>query len=131
MGRDHQPKARQLARRERKAELRAGYDRILIVSEGRKTEPQYFEEIRSAYRLNSANVQVYPSQMGTAPLQVVQYAMKLFKEGDHHSGIRPQSFDQVYVVFDRDAHDTYYDALTLTSKLSNTLRNDYNHRITF
>jgi hypothetical protein len=74
MGRDFQPKERQLTRRDIKAERRAQYARILIVSEGSKTEPLYLEEIRFAYQLHSANVVVQPSQLGTAPVQVVQYA---------------------------------------------------------
>ena len=82
MGRDNAPKERQRQQLERKQTRRASYDRILIVSEGTKTEPLYFGEIRTAYRLHSANVQVRPSEQGTAPLRVVQYAQALFKNGD-------------------------------------------------
>ena len=39
MGRDNQPKARQLARKVHKESRRASYARILIVTEGSKTEP--------------------------------------------------------------------------------------------
>lgn len=89
MGRDNQPKVRQLARREQKEARRASYARILIVSEGSKTEPLYFEDIRAAYQLHSANVEVQPSQLGTAPIQVVKYARHLFEKGDLHKGVRP------------------------------------------
>jgi hypothetical protein len=67
MARDNSPKERQRKQLERKLGRRASYDRILIVSEGSKTEPNYFREIRSAYRLHTANVEVQPSGLGTAP----------------------------------------------------------------
>jgi hypothetical protein len=131
MGRDNQPKVRQLARREQKEARRASYARILIVSEGSKTEPLYFEDIRAAYQLHSANVEVQPSQLGTAPIQVVKYARHLFEKGDLHKGIRPQSFDQVYAVFDRDDHGTYYDALKLAESLNGKFRNDAKQIVCF
>lgn len=87
MGQDNQPKVRQLARKERKETRRADHARILIVTEGSKTEPLYQEEIRAAYQLHSANVEVQPSRLGTAPIQVVKYAEQLFREGDLNRGI--------------------------------------------
>jgi len=58
MARDNSPKERQLKHLRRKLKQRASYDRILIVSEGCKTEPNYFREIRQTYRLHTANVEV-------------------------------------------------------------------------
>lgn len=58
MGRDNQPKSRQLRRKAAKDARRAGYARILIVTEGSKTEPFYFREICASYRLQSTNVAV-------------------------------------------------------------------------
>lgn len=131
MGRDNQPKDRQLARKAHKEARRAEYARILIVSEGSKTEPRYFKEIQEAYGLHSANVQVQPSQLGTAPIQVVKYALQLFKDGDLHKRIPPRSFDQVYAVFDRDDHATYFDALNLAASLDGSRRNDNNLPVAF
>jgi len=48
MARDNSPKERQRQQLERKLARRASYNRILIVSEGSKTEPNYFGEIRQA-----------------------------------------------------------------------------------
>jgi len=95
MGRDNTPKERLFRRKATKEARRASYARILIVTEGSKTEPMYLEEIRAAYNLFSANVAVEPSQLGTAPIQVVRYAERLFKKGDPYKGIRPRSFDFV------------------------------------
>jgi hypothetical protein len=131
MGRDNHPKARQLAREEHKAARRESYARILIVSEGKKTEPLYFEEIRAKYRLHSANVQVQHCQIGTAPIQVVVYAEQLFRQGDLHKGIRPKSFDQIYAVFDRDDHASYFDALKAAASLDGKLVNDAKQPVIF
>jgi hypothetical protein len=91
----------------------------------------YLEEIRAAHQLHSANVAVQPGQLGTAPIQIVRYAKQLFEKGDLSKGIRPHSFDQVYAVFDRDEHDSYFDALGLAQSLDGKLRNDDRHPITF
>jgi len=96
----------------------------LIVSEGSKTEPNYFGEVRAVHRLHTANVEVQPSELGTEPIQVVQYAKLLFETGDRYMQVQPRAFEQVYAVFDRDDHHTYFDALKLAESLDGTLRND-------
>ena len=131
MGSDNQPKVRQLRRKATKDGQRATYKRILIVTEGSKTEPLYLEEISAMYRLQSANVQVSPSQLGTEPIQVVQYARELFEKGDLLRGIRSKCFDQVYAVFDRDDHKTYFNALKSASALDGKLRNDDRQAVSF
>lgn len=131
MARDNSPKERQRQQLERKQGRRASYDRILIVSEGSKTEPNYFREIRAAYRLHTANVEVRPSELGTAPIQVVQYAQDLFENGDRHKNIQRRAFEKVYAVFDRDDHDSYHDALALAASLDGKLKNDAKQLIRF
>lgn len=111
MGRDNHPKERQAIKLARKRASRETFDRILIVCEGSKTEPQYFNEIRREYRLHSANICIQPGGYGTSPKQVIDFARDLFLNGDSHLGIERCSFEQVYAVFDRDAHLSYYDAL--------------------
>ena len=131
MARDNSPKVRQQKQLERKQGRRASYDRILIVTEGSKTEPNYFHEIRAAYHLHTANVAVQPSDLGTAPIQVVQYAQQLFENGDRHKNIQPRVFEKVYAVFDRDDHDSYFDALRLAESLNGNLRNDLRQAVIF
>lgn len=131
MARDNSPKERQRQQLERKLARRASYDRILIVSEGSKTEPNYFSEIRQAYRLHTANVEVRPSELGTAPIQVVQYAKELFEFGDKHKNIQPRAFEQVYAVFDRDDHGSYFDALKMAESLDGKLKNDNKQFVRF
>ena len=131
MGRDNQPKARQAAKLARKRAQRSPYERILIVSEGSKTEPHYFREIRAHYRLNTANVQVHPSAIGTQPLQVVEFAEELFLRGDEPKRIQARAFEQVYALFDRDEHATYSNALMKATALDGKLRNDLGRPIKF
>jgi hypothetical protein len=131
MGRDNQAKHRQLRRAAAKDAQRASYARILVVTEGTKTEPSYLEEIRSAYGLHSANVAFQPGRRGTSPLDVVDYAERLFVHGDAYRGVRPRSFDQVYAVFDRDEHANYFAALQKASALDGLLLNDERQRVRF
>ena len=131
MARDNSPKIRQRAQLERKQTQRASYDRVLIVSEGSKTEPLYFKEIKKAHRLQTANVEVHPSALGTEPIQIVQYAKKLFEAGDPHKRVRARAFERVFAIFDRDDHKSYFDALMLAESLDGKLRNDAKQPVEF
>lgn len=131
MGKDNQAKARQAKQLARKAGKRASYDRILIVSEGSKTEPLYLNEIRKDFRLQTTTVQVQHSQFGTSPMRVVEYAEHLFINGDETKGIKPRAFEQVYAVFDRDDHDSYHNALAKLKSLDRKLQNEEKQRVKF
>lgn len=131
MGKDNQPKHRQASDLARKKARRASYDRILVVTEGSKTEPNYFNEIRTANRIHAANVQVVPSAYGTEPIQIVQYAESLFLNGDDSKNIQPKAFEEVYVVFDRDDHHTYHNALSRIEALNLRLKNDNSQKVAF
>ena len=131
MAQDNSPYIRQQAQLERKKGNRASYDRVLIVSEGKKTEPLYFDEIRRTFRLHTANVEVRQSEFGTQPKQVVEYAHDLFLNGDRHRKIAPRSFERVFAVFDRDEHRTYHEALSLAESLNGKLRNDAKQKVEF
>ena len=131
MARDNSPAERQRNKLERKQNQRESYARILIVTEGSKTEPNYLSEIRSSYRLHGTNVKVAPSALGTQPIQVVQYAKQLFDKGDPTKLIQIRAFDHVYAVFDRDDHATYHAALSHAESLNQKLRNDENNPVTF
>lgn len=132
MGKDGQPKHRQAARelRRRKAQLQSA-ERLLIVCEGSKTEPLYLGEIRQQLRLPSANLQVQPAAYGTEPLRIIEYAERLFTDGQRALGIHPRSFDRVVVVFDRDEHHTYHAALQRVAALDGRLENDERIKVPF
>jgi hypothetical protein len=99
----------------RKLGARPAYDRILIVSEGKKTEPLYLDDIRKKFRIPSAHLRVLYSDWGTQPRQVVDFAESKFLE--------TREFEWVYAVFDRDIHATYHDALARTAALNGKLKN--------
>jgi hypothetical protein len=101
------------------------------VSKGSKTEPNYFKEIRAAYRLHTANVEVWPSESGTSSIQVVQNARELFEHGSRHRRIQPRAFEQVYAVFDRDDNTSYFQALALAEFLDGKLQNDNKESVIF
>lgn len=95
----HKRKQRLAASLKRKKAKKAPYDRVLIVCEGAKTEPNYFREIRDAYRLNTTNVDICGEECNSDPLSVVNYAIKKFRED--------LDYDRVYCVIDRDKHATF------------------------
>ena len=105
--------------------------RILIVSEGSKTEPFYLDEIRVTQRLPVRKITVTGGELGTDPVQVVQYAKSLLEKGDPHKGVEPRSFDRVFAVFDRDQHRGYADALEQAKALNGKLKNDEKRCVPF
>ncbi|WP_119342637.1 RloB family protein [Facilibium subflavum] len=92
-----------LRRQKRKYEP---YDRVLIICEGEKTEPGYFQELCEHYRLSTANIKVMPSD-GSDPMSVVKNAKKSQKQEEK----RGEKYDRIYCVFDRDEHTNFNDAL--------------------
>jgi hypothetical protein len=95
--------AQKLARRQAKREP---YDRVLIVCEGQKTEPNYFSEMKDYYCLSSANVEV-TGDCDSSPVDVFNFAKNKYQLSKQEGN----EFDRVYCVFDKDAHSTYYDTL--------------------
>ena len=132
MGADNQAKHRQDGRNlRRKAATKKSADRILIICEGSKTEPQYLDEIRQELRLPTAHVFVIGGAEGNDPLSVVNFAEKLFLNGDSHRRIEPRDFDQVVVVFDRDDHRSYHPALARANELHLKMINSIKAKVPF
>ena len=69
---------RSLSRRPPSVEPR---DRVLIVCEGKKTEPNYFKRLRGMLRLSSTTVKVVHE--GPSPITVVKTAVKYRGDYDH------------------------------------------------
>ena len=88
-------------------------DRILIVTEGEKTEVNYFNEMRKQLRISSMKLKVVPSSIGTDPISVVNYAERLIAKGLGKAGTEnsPKAFEKVFAVFDRDQNfEAFYRA---------------------
>ena len=98
---DRRHGATAIKRPAKKQALRA---RILIVCEGAKTEPHYFEEIRLRSRTGVADIQICGKECGSAPISVVDYAEQRWLEAG-------KDFDQIFCVFDRDRHESFDQAV--------------------
>jgi hypothetical protein len=85
----------------RRAPQREPYDVVLVVCEGAKTEPFYFQGLRRAWRLSSANVHVR-SPGASDPPNLVAHALK---------ALRDEDYDKAFCVFDRDSHAGFHQAL--------------------
>ena len=90
----------------RRGPAREPYALVLIVCEGAKTEPNYFNGLRIAERLSSANIKVTPAD-GSDPMSIVQYAERF-----------AAAYDKVFCVFDRDEHANYDAAVQRISQSS-------------
>jgi len=102
----HKRKAKSQQDTDRKKAKRKSYDNVLIVCEGEKTEPYYFEEMRVCLDLDSANVEI-DGRCGSSPKSVVEHAQSLFKK----ERVKTGNYDRVFCVFDRDKHETFEYAL--------------------
>lgn len=90
----------------------APYGRYLIVCEGKKTEPYYFESLIDDYKLGN-NVKIAP-QTYTCPKQLVEYAINCIRNTSNE-------YDKIFCVFDKDKHEKYYDALQLARDKKNII----------
>ncbi|MDG6777692.1 RloB family protein [Thiomicrorhabdus sp. zzn3] len=95
----HKRKARNARTLHRRTSKRSPYDKVLIVCEGEKTEPYYFQELIDHYQINTANV-VVDSKSGSSPDRVLKRAEDLYKE----SVKTGDNYDKVFCVFDKDSH---------------------------
>jgi hypothetical protein len=84
---------------------REPYDRVLIVCEGAKTEPLYFNELKDHFRLSTANISVMPAS-GSDPLSIVRTA----KHMEAAAKRERNPYNRIYCVFDRDEHANFAQA---------------------
>jgi len=99
----HRRKAKKADALRREAQKREPYDVVLIVCEGDKTEPNYFKELRDAFKLSTANIRIAGDECGSAPCSVVDYALAEYR--------KEKKFNRVFCVFDKDRHPTYKESL--------------------
>jgi hypothetical protein len=80
--RDDQPKHRQMRQEQRRVARRkasrAGLPAVLIVCEGRETEPNYIDGLRDHLRINAAAVHIEPGRSVTDPIGLVRNAHQRF-----------------------------------------------------
>lgn len=98
--RDNQPKHRQMRKAQRRLARqkasRGGLPAILVVCEGRATEPNYIDGLCAHLRINAAAVHIEAGDSVTDPAGLVRKAQRLFKSD--------RDYDLVYVVCDGDSN---------------------------
>jgi hypothetical protein len=109
----HKRKAKTADSLERRRARRSSYDKVLIVCEGEKTEPNYFNDLIQFHKLNTANVEIDGS-CGSSPKSVFERAVALSTAEDR----KGDPFDRVYCVFDKDSHASYDETVKRISNCS-------------
>ena len=92
---------RKVSRRSKQTQIR---HTILIVTEGKETEPNYFNKWKSELRKVASVKIVGGDKCGTHPRNIVEYAIAM-KRG--------ASYDHVWCVFDRDSHPKIHEAIKM------------------
>lgn len=87
--------------------------RVLIVCEGKKTEPFYFEELRKFCKLGRDSVEIVG--VGANPTSIVKFAEERHQERKREDA----SFDKVFCVFDKNSHTDYRRALARIANKAN------------
>jgi hypothetical protein len=85
---------------------------VLIVCEGKKTEPIYFNLLQKKLRMKLTDVEVV--HRNPAPISVVNHAIKLKKERAIVAGQKDSSkveYEKVYCVMDVDKHESLLRAI--------------------
>ena len=98
---------RKSRRKRRSVGTRTPLPRILIVTEGKQTEPTYFLDLCADYNLGSVDVD---GTSDSNPLSVVEHGLQQFERED---------YDRLYCVFDRDSHDGFADATDWLREMRN------------
>lgn len=100
------------AARKRKVNVREKLVRFLIVCEGTKTEPHYFEALINNYISEVREVTIEGE--GRATVALVDRTQEIKAELERKNAM---SFDRVWVVFDKDDFDDFNDAIKKANKL--------------
>lgn len=98
----------------RREAVRSRYPHILILCEGAKTEYYYLKSLCDEQGLTHVDVSISREASGNDPLNLVEFAREqaLTAEQDGNS------YDSIYVLFDRDGHARFNDALRLGEQLN-------------
>lgn len=92
----------------RHAAFRVLRARVLIVTDGSKTEPNYFYGLINELGLTTAELKIV-GRGGSAPINVVNTAENILK--------KDEDYEHIYCVFDRDDHANYDQALAKVEAL--------------
>ncbi len=102
----HRRKAKQIRELARNKAKRNSYAKILIVCEGSKTEPNYFNELKDHLVLCSTNI-IITGDCGSNPMSVFSHGLDEYKIKNNFG----DPFDKVFFVFDKDTHPDYQETI--------------------
>ena len=92
---------------------RNAYERVLIVCEGTKTEPNYFNAVIAILKLTSTDIDLIHSTH-TTPMPIAKYT-----EGKIEKARKDNNpYDHVFCVIDRDRHINFNEASEIMVKNS-------------
>jgi len=120
MARTRKPSGRKQERRRPLDSFRRDYGErkeanpILIVCEGEKTEPLYFDDLRRRFRLSAVQVKIVGGEAGTAPISIVNYASREQNNQNNH-------YEAIWCVFDREGvhvNATFDEAVNQANRLN-------------
>ncbi len=110
----HKRKAKGRAELSRKGKGKSVSEKILIVCEGGKTEPNYLKEMKKHYKLETASViEVCGDECGSDPRSVFNYAKK--KRDEEMAKCAP--YDKIFCVIDKDTHENYVETMDSISRV--------------
>jgi len=104
----HRRKAKRAHELARKVASRESYEKALLVCEGEKTEPYYFNDLKNHLKLNSTNI-IVTGDCDSDPLSIVKYAIQNYAA----ENAKGDPFDKVFCIFDKDSHANYDNAIQL------------------
>jgi len=107
-------KAKGIQSLKRRNSNRPQYLKVLVICEGEKTEPYYFEEPKRYYHLPSAIIEICSSR-GSDLWSLFTFAQERYHGKAEDTG---DPFNQVYCVFDKDEHNAYRNTLEAIRKAS-------------
>lgn len=91
----------------RKPGTRSPRQVFLVVCEDSKSSPAYFKALRGFLRLSTAQIEVCGDECGSAPISVVDHAIRRREE----RRVEQNPVDVVFCVFDVDTHPSLHKAL--------------------
>lgn len=92
---------KQIADLQRSVNKRSYQNKIIIVVEGKKTEKQYFTNLKISFHKLTLHVEVHPGIGKYDALSLVKYASEL-KKKDLNNNVWDEQIDQIWVVCDTE-----------------------------
>ncbi|WP_404462899.1 RloB family protein [Vreelandella aquamarina] len=102
----HKRRPKKLKDLKRKKPTHKPRKKILLVCEGLKTEPNYFDGLISHHKLSTADIKI-ADHRSSDPMSIFNIAKKLYIQSVNEGN----QFDEVYCIIDRDSHANFDAAL--------------------